>query len=623
VLNMSTSSPAKRKSSDGAAGGDAKRKRDEGKSKKWSGKIKGGKKAAFDAKEKEIAHNHKEQKELKLKRKAEGNPMFEAIQEAKVHWEKARAGDCPKAERAEHITEIIALIKGKVQDVIFQHDSVRVIQCCMQYGTVEQRELIFDEMSPSILELSKSKYGKFMIPKLLTYGTKEQRGKVIKQFYGHVRKLIKHRIAAPVLAMAYIDFATSEQRSSLLQEFYGPDFTVFKMSGNQKTLQEILELHPAKKKSILKHLLATLAPLMEKGICGHHIVHRALHDYLIHAEAKDKSDMYDRIQPLLAEMIHTKDGAKCAMLALWAADAKNRKIIVRSLKPYVAKIADEEYGHSALCALFDCVDDTVLVTKQIIAPLLESLDEVWDSNYGRKVLLYLLSPRNPKYFVPETIQVLSAGDGNANSKKDAKVRQAELQKTVVPALLKHIAEQANTLVASGGASTHVVLEAVLAASAETPGLQECAVAMAATAEKGAIKDNGEQSKPLLEEETSVMANAAGHRLIQKLLAEESPVGESLASELVQQLEGKIGEWASITRASFVLMAIVNGPNADARAAVESEVKDALPALKKSESKGTVRLLELLKFVKPSAAAKAAGGKRKTADKAKAAGKKKK
>ena len=53
------------------------------------------------------------------------------------------------------------------------------------------------------------------------YGTKEQRGRVIQQFYGNVRKLIKNRTAAPVLAMAYIDFATSEQRSSLLQEFYG------------------------------------------------------------------------------------------------------------------------------------------------------------------------------------------------------------------------------------------------------------------------------------------------------------------------------------------------------------------------------------------------------------------
>ena len=408
------------------------------------------------------------------------------------------------------------------------------------------------------------------------------------------------------------------------------------MSGNQKTLQEILEKHPQKKKSILKHLLGTLAPLMEKGICGHHIVHRALHDYLIHAEDDERSDMYDRIQPLLAEMIHTKDGAKCTMMALWAADAKNRKIIVRSMKPYVAKIADEEYGHSALCALFDCVDDTVLVTKQIIAPLLESLDDVWDSNYGRKVLLYLLSPRNSKYFVPEVIATLSGGDGNAYSKKDAAVRQGELRKTVVPALLKHIAEHASTLVASGGAATHVVLEAVLAATAETEGLQECAVALAATAEKGAIEDSGELAKPLLEEETSVMANAAGHRLIQKLLADGSPMGESLSSELVQILEGKMGEWASSTRASFVLMAIFNGPNADAGAAVKSEVKDSLASLKKSDSKGTVRLLELLKLVKPSAAEapapaaakgakkKAEGAKtpkRKAADKA--AGKKKK
>ena len=95
-----------RKSSDGAAG-DAKRKREpdaskggkssgKGSSKQWTGKIKGGKKAAFEAKEKEIAHNHKEQKELKLKRKAESNPNFSAVQEAKVRTHCCR-GAPPQA----------------------------------------------------------------------------------------------------------------------------------------------------------------------------------------------------------------------------------------------------------------------------------------------------------------------------------------------------------------------------------------------------------------------------------------------------------------------------------------------------------------------------------------------
>ena len=97
--------------------------------------------------------------------------LFDALSptELQVLWEKARSSECPKKERAEHIAAIIELIKGKVHDIIFQHDSVRVLQCCMQYGNAEQRVLIFDEIFPSVLELSKSKYGKFMIPKLMTY----------------------------------------------------------------------------------------------------------------------------------------------------------------------------------------------------------------------------------------------------------------------------------------------------------------------------------------------------------------------------------------------------------------------------------------------------------------------
>jgi pumilio family protein 6 len=43
-----------------------------------------------------------------------------------------------------------------------------------------------------------------------------------------------------------------------MQEFYGPESTIFKESGNQRTLTELLELHPSKKKSMLKHLRSTL-----------------------------------------------------------------------------------------------------------------------------------------------------------------------------------------------------------------------------------------------------------------------------------------------------------------------------------------------------------------------------
>ena len=43
-----------------------------------------------------------------------------------------------------------------------------------------------------------------------------------------------------------------------------------------------------------------------------------------------------------------------------------------------------------------------------------SLDEVINNKYGKKVLLYLLSPRDPAHLLPEITKVLEKGDGNTH-----------------------------------------------------------------------------------------------------------------------------------------------------------------------------------------------------------------
>lgn len=49
-----------------------------------------------------------------------------------------------------------------------------------------------------------------------------------------------------------------------------------------------------------------------------------------------------------------------------------------------------------------------------VQEILSSLDEVIGNKYGKKVLLYLLSPRDPAHLLPEIIKVLEQGDGNAH-----------------------------------------------------------------------------------------------------------------------------------------------------------------------------------------------------------------
>ena len=51
-----------------------------------------------------------------------------------------------------------------------------------------------------------------------------------------------------------------------------------------------------------------------------------------------------------------------------------------------------------------------LISQEIIS----SLPNIINDKYGRKVLLYLLSPRDPAHTVREIIEVLQRGDGNAH-----------------------------------------------------------------------------------------------------------------------------------------------------------------------------------------------------------------
>ncbi|MEQ2222317.1 Pumilio 3 [Ilyodon furcidens] len=99
-----------------------------------------------------------------------------------------------------------------------------------------------------------------------------------------------------------------------------------------------------------------------------------------------------------------------------------------------------------LLAIFDCVDDTKLVKQAVLSEILSTLPEVIGNKRSKKVLLYLLSPRDPAHMLPEIVKELEQGDGNAHSKKDMATRQRELLEAVSPALLEYLCENAATMV---------------------------------------------------------------------------------------------------------------------------------------------------------------------------------
>nr|XP_004653049.1 pumilio homolog 3 [Jaculus jaculus]XP_044997072.1 pumilio homolog 3 [Jaculus jaculus] len=532
----------------------------------------------------------KQKKELKQNRQLSDKTNYDIVVRAKQIWEVLRRKDCDKEKRAKLMCDLQKLIQGKIKTIAFAHDSTRVIQCFIQYGNEEQRKQAFEELQADLVELSKAKYSRNIVKKFLMYGSKPQIAEIIRSFKGHVRKMLRHAEASAIVEYAYNDKAILEQRNMLAEELYGNTFQLYK-SADHPTLDKVLEVQPGKLELIMDEMKQILTPMAQKeAVIKHSLVHKAFLDFFTYAPPKLRSELIEAIREAVIYLAHTHDGARVAMHCLWHGTPKDRKVIVKTMKTYVEKVANGQYSHLVLLAAFDCIDDTKLVKQIIISEIISSLPNIVNDKYGRKVLLYLLSPRDPAHTVREIIEVLQKGDGNAHSKKDTVIRRRELLESISPALLSYLQGHAQELVLNK--STCVLVPGILGSAAgDIQPAMDAIASLAATELYPGGKDG----------ELHVAEHPAGHLVLKWLIEQDKKMkengrGSCFAKTLVEHVGMKnLKSWASINRGAIILSSLLQSPDQEVANKVKTGLKVLIPTLGKSKSasKGVEILLEKL------------------------------
>uniref|UniRef100_A0A1A8JT12 Pumilio homolog 3 n=1 Tax=Nothobranchius kuhntae TaxID=321403 RepID=A0A1A8JT12_NOTKU len=551
------------------------------------GDFKGGKKPT-----KEELKKNRQQKKKDLKKsrqQAERKDMFEIICLSKKVWGNLRRKDCKAEVKNKLMKELHNLICGKVKQMAFAHDSVRVLQCFIQFASDEQRQEVFLELQDSILPLSKSQYGKHVVKKLLMYGDKKLVAAVIQLFKGQVRQMLRHSAASSIIEYAYNDKAVLSQRLMLADELYGNTYAVCR-SSELNTLEKVVKANPDKRESIMDEMKQILVPMAQKEqVLKHSLVHKVFLDYFLFAPDKLRSEMIESIREAVVYMAHTHDGARVAMNCLWHGTAKDRKVIIKTMKTYMMKFATGEFGHLVLLAIFDCVDDTKLVRQTVLSEILSSLDEVIGNKYGKKVLLYLLSPRDPAHLLPEIIKLMEQGDGNPTSKKDAATRRQELLEAVSPALLQYLCDHAGTMATDKAAS--VTISDILASACGD--LRPAMTAVAQLANHALVPGGVNGQLHLAE-------HPAGHLVLKWLIEQDVMLAEAGREErfgriLVDTVTTELMKtWVKANRGAMVLCSLLNSCDRS----VAAEVKEALQSIRTQLSritdiKGVEVLLENL------------------------------
>ncbi|KAL8689981.1 MAG: hypothetical protein Q9218_004466 [Villophora microphyllina] len=416
--------------------------------------------------------SHAKQKALAQERKA-SKPNADSIARSKKLWERLRRkSHVPLAERKKLVAELFDIVTGHVKEYVLKHDSVRVIQTAIKYANLDQRRMIARELKGEYRGLAESRYAKFLVGKLLVHGDKETRDLIVPEFYGHVRRMIKHPEASWILDDIYRGAATTEQKAILLREWYGAEFSIFRAEGKgpvSAELKGILTDRPEKRKPVMHALHEMINLLVQKKTTGFTMLHDAMLQYLLNI-APGSTEMTEFIEllkgdeegDLLKNLAFTKSGARVVCLALAHGNAKDRKQMLRVYKNTLATMAYDPNGHQVILAAYDVIDDTVLISKTIFSELIGTSSGGLDENQSQSLLdavtnlnaripvLYLFTGRAKAILPSEDIEMLDAIHDvrTTTSKKHPNARRKELLAHLSPPLLSLIASDTGTLVQS-------------------------------------------------------------------------------------------------------------------------------------------------------------------------------
>lgn len=442
------------------------------------------------------AEAHAKQRQMAKERKA-AKPNADAILRSKQLWEKLRRkSHVKKEERRELVTELFEIIDGRVRDFVFKHDSVRPIQCAVKYSRPEQLKKIVQELQGDVRDLVESRYGKFLVAKMVVQGDREDKDMIVPQFYGHVKRLLSHPEASWIVDDIYRQVATPKQKAMMLREWYGAEYAIYgkqnygKPVGDDVTadLKQILEENPEKRKPILSYLKQMINNLVQKKLTGFTMLHDAMLQYFLATVpgSEDQSEFLEILKgdidaeeeggggDLYRNLAFTKNGAHLVCLALAHGTAKDRKVILKCFKDHVEAMAFDKHANMVLVTGLEVTDDTKLTSQTIIRELLGTQNSDATAKFDRlegmithldariPILYPLVGPA--KWLIKEDAKKLMAeveAIRTTTSKKEPEARRQELVKHMSDPLLEFVADRAVNLLQSSFASqavTEILLE---------------------------------------------------------------------------------------------------------------------------------------------------------------------
>jgi pumilio family protein 6 len=265
--------------------------------------------------------------------------------------------------------------------LVLKHDGSRIIELCLKFGSPEQKEWVLQQLKGKLVHLSSDKYGRHVVLKLIKYGNAAMHREVFEELRTRIRRLAVNKDAAEVVDFFWRECASEREKRLLMRAWYGREFELEIFEEKKEdlpvSLKELIAgVDEAKAKVILGNLRKFVSRLNEKGIASTSMAHTALNDYFENASLEDCTTLAAELNESILALCQTREGVKAAVTTIALSSAKDRKVIVKSLKGHIAEMAVDGDGFLFLAVALLVIDDTTLSNKFVSLVLLCSSSEL-------------------------------------------------------------------------------------------------------------------------------------------------------------------------------------------------------------------------------------------------------
>ncbi|KAJ2037535.1 mRNA binding protein puf3 [Coemansia sp. S3946] len=223
-----------------------------------------------------------------------------------------------------------------------QHGS-RFIQQKLETAALEEKELVFQEIMPSGLQLMTDVFGNYVIQKFFEHGSQVQKHMLAKQMEGHILTLSLQMYGCRVVQKA-LEHVLSEQQAGMVRELDGHVLQCVKDQNGNHVIQKAIERVPAKH---IKFIIDSFHGQVYT-LATHPYGCRVIQRMFEHCDERQTRPLLDELHQFTASLVQDQYGNYVIQHVMERGKPIDRSLVCARVRGHVLQLSKHKFASNVV-----------------------------------------------------------------------------------------------------------------------------------------------------------------------------------------------------------------------------------------------------------------------------------